>query len=407
MTPRDWALLRQWDAARRCLMLLHPWFGLEQAGILMGTWQSGMRPGWNLVRRDPSAEHRTVYTFISEDGATTTIVPPGDDAEPVHDATRRPPPLEGSRLWSVVCEVGEAIVRHGLVSRVELNRTRGAIEQAARSLREEERMKSLWREAMARFAIALRNSRSGRVLTEDFHRPVFELVEAYLACTVSGMLARELLGVLLSAQCTIPTLGPPGTMPAESRIAAIEHLADTTYRLISKRDTMDAFGRAEATYLAGLYACAEDRIATWAEPSGKHTAKELDRIGKLSLNLDELFANRVAPAFTLSALFTPREILVWIARRAADTARTVAEVAELHQLDPTLRALLESSDWQSMSDDQVNAAFQRASDSAPRFDARTALGRDANPVAPENVKKIATDMVANEHGGRSATSPSD
>jgi hypothetical protein len=162
MTPGDWALLQQWDSACRCLMLLHPWHGLEQTGLLLGNWQSGLQPGWNMRRRDSLAEHETAYTFIGDSfGETFSIVPPPEDAGAVRDVTRLSPPLQNSRLWSVVCELGEAAVRRGLRSRTDVDRIKGAIERAARSLRNEERVKSSWRDAMARMRAALQGSRGG------------------------------------------------------------------------------------------------------------------------------------------------------------------------------------------------------------------------------------------------------
>jgi hypothetical protein len=55
-----------------------------------------------------------------------------------------------------------------------------------------------------------------------------------------GMVASEVLGVLLSAQCIIPMLWPPGMMPPEMRTAAIEHLA----RIMQRFDGYGALGAA-------------------------------------------------------------------------------------------------------------------------------------------------------------------
>jgi hypothetical protein len=321
-------------------------------------------------------------------------VPPPEGAGTVRDVTRPSPPLQGSRLWSVVCELGEAAVHRGLWSRTDVDRIKGAIERAAGSLRNEERMKSLWRDAIARMRAALRGSGGGRILTGDFHQAVFDLIKAYLACDVPGMVASEVLGVLLSTQCTIPVLGPPEMMPPEARIAAIEHLADTAYGLISKRDTLDVAGYAEATYLAGVYGRAAMCMASWAQPSGKHSPKELDRFKKLCLNLDELFAHGIAPVFDLPALFAPREILFWVARLSDEMGRSIAETAELYQLHPALRALLERPAWHSMRNDDVNAALQCASDSAERFHAANNLHQGVSPIAPENAERIAMYFLA-------------
>jgi hypothetical protein len=157
---------------------------------------------------------------------------------------------------------------------------------------------------------------------------------------------------------------------------------------------MDVASYAEATYLASLYGRAAMRMESWAQPSGKHTSKELDRFKKLCLNLDELFAHRIAPVFPLPALFAPREILIWITRLSDEMGRSIAETAELYQLHPALRALLERPDWRCMQDDEVNEVFQRASDSAMRFDVANSLHREVGPVASENAERIAVSFLA-------------
>jgi hypothetical protein len=61
--------IQQRDAARRLLIVLHPWSGLSQADTILGTWEEDMRPGWNRTVRDPLAQHPEVFVFIGGETA--------------------------------------------------------------------------------------------------------------------------------------------------------------------------------------------------------------------------------------------------------------------------------------------------------------------------------------------------
>lgn len=400
MGPSDWITLCQWDAACRSLMLLHPWFGLTQSGLALGTGDSAMRPGWNRVVRDELSQDPVVFTFIGNNEGQTTTAQPTSDVGPIRDATQPPPDLQGSELWLIVRTLGQGLAQSNLRSTSEIQRVETSIETASRQMREQDRMRELWREAMTGMHQALRDCRGGQIRNWDFQKPVFDLIEAYLSFDITGMLASEVLGVLLSTQCTIPILGPPEIMSGKARMAALEHLADTAYDLLSRRSLMSVPAYFEATYLAGLYCRAAFRIASWAKPSGTHTKEELNRIAKLCLNVDELFAHKVGPTFVLPGLFKPRRLLAWIEETARRTGQTVAELAEFYQLHPGLRALIEPQQiWLKMSDAEVTEAYKRNSDECSTFDIQAALKQSAAPVAPENLEKILIDILKTGLGG--------
>lgn len=369
-------------------MLLHPWMALELTG------DSGLRPGWNRSVRDDLAEHKVVYTFIGEgEGHTTTVPPPAGVA--IHDATRPPPDFGSSALWSGLRNLGRLVVERGLRPQIEVQRIESAIDTAGREIREQERMFALARSAVAAMQRSLTASSGGEMRYGDYQKPAFDLIESYLTCDLAGMTASEVLNVVLSTQCTIPYLGPPQTMPAEARIAAINHLADTAYDLLSRRDAMDVSGYNAATYLAGLYTRIAFLMGRWARPSNRHSAEELERIEKLTLNIDELFAHKIGPAYLLPSMFHPRDLLAWIEARAQKTQEPPGQVAEFYQIHPALRALMEpQSLWRDMSKEEVAEAYRNASDKGETFDALVAAREKSSPIAPSNDATIMRAITA-------------
>lgn len=380
-------------------MLLHPWMALEMAGYAFDAGDSGLRPGWNRTVRDDLAEHKVVYTFIGEgEGHTTTVPPPAGVA--IHDATRSPPDFGSSALWSGVRNLGRRVAARGLRPQIEIQRIESAIETAGRELREQEKMFALARSALAAMRRSITASRGGQMSYGDYQKPVLDLIESYLTCDLAGMIASEVLSVVLSTQCTIPYLGPPETMPAEARIAAIEHLADMAYDLLSRRDAMDVSGYNAATYLAGLYARVVLLMGRWAEPSNRHSAEEVERIEKLTLNIDELFAHKVGPAYLLPSMLHPRDLLAWIEAKAQSRQETPGQLADFYQIHPALRALMEPQPlWRDMSKEEVVEAYRNASDKGETFDALVAARAKSSPIAPRNDATIMRAIAALALGG--------
>jgi hypothetical protein len=398
MQTSEWVELHQWDAACRTLMQLHPWHGLSLAGMLVDGHNSGLRRGWNRVLRDSHAQNREVFIYIGEgDGESNiTTVRPDVSPESIHEAQDKHPDLDSSDLWSIIRRLGPKLAqKHFLQSPDESVRVAQSVERSGRDLRDMDRMHSLWSISMAGMRQAIRDSRGGAIKHADFLKPIQDLVKAYLSFELPGKLASEVVGVLLSTQCTIPLLGPPGTMPAKARMAALEHLADTAYELLSERASRNVQAYFEMTYLASLYCGAAMRIADWAEASGKHCPQDLDRIKKLCLNIDELQAHKTGMTFILPALFAPRALLVWVADRARQTTQSVDQVADFYNLHPGLRALLEPEPrYLGLSDAEVAEAYKTYSDGCDDFDAGAALQGSAAPVARENLEKIMMDFLA-------------
>lgn len=394
MQTADWVKLQQWDCACRALMQLHPWNGMSLAAMMVEGRDAGLRPGWNRIVRDEHAQDREVYIFIGDGEGKTTTIRPNVDTASIHDAQDTHPDPEHSALWTVAARLGADLAESKVIDPSEQARIAQAIERAAQDLRDMERMFDTARAMMERMRQAVFESRGGAIKHADFLKPADDLVKSYLAFELPGKLASEVLGVILSTQCTLPLLGPPETMPSECRMAALEHLADTTYDLLTSRQTRNVRAYFEMTYLAGIYAGGAMRMATWAQPSGRHTPAELDRISKLCLNLDELHAHSAGMTFLLPALLPPRALLSWVMNRARATAQTVTQVADFYNLYPGLRALLEPDPkFLDMSDAEVNEAYKQYSDSRLSFDSDAGLKDIASPVAKANRKKIMTDFL--------------
>ena len=391
MTPQEWAHKLRWEAGRRSLMLLHPHFGLQRAGLFLGTWQSGMTLGWNRIRRDAMAMDQQVYIRIEENAGETTVVPPAEASGPIHDVQSSAPPLHDSPLWTAFSTAAEACVRDGTLTEAMRQSVTAAVEDAAGDLRQLPLMEARWREAMQEMRTALRTG-DGMIRAGDFFAPMFRLLRDYDACLLTGTVALEVLGVVLSTQCTAPYLGPPETMPRQMRVAAIDHLANVAYRLIAQRDALDLISSLQASFLASLYLGAATRICTWAEPSGQHNSQDLQRLKKLNLNLDELFAHRIAPVFMLPALFTPREMCAVVSATARQAQKTRIEIAEFFQLHPTLRALLDN--WEDKAEDDIITMLDEGSRTRGEFDFATATREWASPVAEQNLVEITLVLAA-------------
>lgn len=394
MQTEEWVRLQQWDCACRALMQLHPWNGMSLAGIVVEGRHAGLRPGWNRIVRDEHAQDREVYIFIGDGGGKTTTVRPNVDPASIHDAEDAHPDPGESALWAVALRMGADLAKSKILDPSDQRRIAQSIERAAQDLRNMDRMFDLARAMMARMRQAMFESRGGVIKHADYLRPAADLVKSYMAFELPGKLAAEVLGVILSTQCTIPLLGPPETMPPECRMAALEHMADTVYDLLTERQTRNAGAYFDMTYLAGLYALGALRIASWAEPSGRHTPAELNRIGTLCRNLDELNAHKAGMTFLLPALLPPRTLLTWVTNRAQATAQTVTQVADFYNLYPGLRALLEPEPkFLEMSDAEVAEAYKQYSDARNGFDPDAELKATASPVAKENREKIMMDFL--------------
>jgi hypothetical protein len=389
MTPAQWSNLQQWDAGCRLLMVLHPGFGLSQAGLLLGTWKTDMRPGWNRTLRDELAARREVFTFIGSKEAETTTVRPDVASDDIHDTRATPPGLQNSTIWQSVVKLGGQNVADGLLPADQVARTQQSIEYFARELRHRPLVKEWGMRSIGAMGKALADSRGGAIRAGDFFEPMFKIVDAYLDLALPGMLASELLALVLSAQCIFPRLGPPDQMPPLARRHAVEHLAEVTYHLLAQRGNKKLSAYFKMTYLAGLYCRAAFILTHWAEEAGNHSVDDIKKLKNLGLNLDELFAHKIAPVFTLPSLYTPADLLGSL-RSPPDSSEDDAEFWQIH---PPLRKLLNASEIADVPE-RVNEAYKAASDQAEDFDLAGALRTTASPVAPENSTTIHMDIVA-------------
>ena len=388
MLSADWSILQQWDAARRSLMLLHPGFGLSQAGLVLGTWSTGQRNGWNRTVRDQHAEHREVYTYIGPDGGQTTTDAPAVSPGSIHTSTSQPPTLETSQLWSTLRELGEQVTRKNLVpnAAAEVRRIEDAIQFFAKDLRHMGLMQDRARAALQQMRGAMYASRGGAVMAADFFQPIYGLVDDYLTFKLPGMIASEILAVLLSSQCTIPPLGPPQFMLPAARSRAAEHLANVAYELLAARRAKGLFSYYQLTYLAGLYTRTVALLANWAKQSGQHAGADLDALQKLDLNVDELFAHKIGPTYILPALFEPCGLLARLEQGATEQ-HTSQDSAEYWQVYPALRDLLDTPS-NARTPASVIESFKSVSDKAETVDVENAIRSTARPIADKNAEDI-------------------
>jgi hypothetical protein len=391
MTPSQWSNLHQWDAGCRLLMILHPGFGLRQAGIVRGTWESDLRPGWNRTLRDELAARREVYTFMGDKEGETTTVKPDVPANSIHDTRAGSPELHASEIWRTLVALGKKNADRRLLPSDRVKTTQQSIEYFARELRHRPLVHEWGMRAIGAMRKALAESRGGAIKAGDFFEPMFIIVNGYLEFALPGMLASELLALVLSAQCIFPTLGPPDRMPPLARRQAVEHLADVTYDLLTQRGNKTLSAYLKMTYLAGLYCRAAFILTNWAEESGNHSADDMKKLQNLRLNLDELFAHKIGPVFTLPALFRPAELLTWLRLRGQPDD----DGTEFWQIHPPLRALLNSPKIADATKPKlVEKTYKAASDQAEDFDLTSTLRTTVSPVAPKNLKTIHMGILA-------------
>jgi hypothetical protein len=388
LSPADWSILQQWDAARRFLMLLHPGFALSKAGLILQTWDTGQRPGWNLFVRDEHAENRQVYTYFGPDGAQTTTDAPSVSPSEIHTTTSLPPALETSQLWLIFKELGRQVASRELIpnAAAEVRRVEDTVQYFAKDLRHLNWMQARARTPLQQMRGAMSASRGGAVRAADFFQPIYELVDDYLNFKVPGMIASEILTVLLSSQCTIPPLRAPSLMLPAARTRAAEHLANVAYELLTARGSKDLFSYYRLTYLAGLYTGTVMRLANWAKQVGQNSHADLEALQKLALNIDELFAHRIGPAYALPALFEPSILLAWL-EQGVDAKRTAQDAAEFWQTYPALCGLLETPS-NARTPAGIVESLKSVSDKAEAFDVGKAIRSTAKPIADKNAEDI-------------------
>jgi len=340
--------------------------------------------------------HHELFVFISPAGGITTSCPPDVPPETIHTV---PELLEfsSSRLWHItqdlahkLCELDSEPYPKKRVTEVMENIRRTSLTDMPDIKTMEERVLR----ALATMRKALQESRDGKVRIGDFLMPAVDTVRAYLSFELPGIVAKEVLAVILSVQCNIPPLGPPREMPPTARADTIEHLAELTYRLLKCRQRKKVTQYFELTYLAGLYALTTGVLAYHASEAGGLSRKRQDEVDRLALNAEELFASYVPKSFVLPAFFSPRQTLNWLADGSALTQQSIAYLAESYSLHPGLRSLLEPPKFQQMTSDEVLKCYQDYSDSCESFDLWEAIKYQASPVAVRNRKVIMLQITA-------------
>jgi len=384
-------------------MVINPDFGLRISEWALRSWDCGLQPGWNRLPVI-SDESSSAYVYIGPDGGLTTRNPPAGD-EAIHEAKGdAPPPLISSQVWRNYRHDSASLHRSGLLETETLESATSSIFAASAQHLDLDHLVARWRdgiESLQRSLLAAASGESGYdEFQTEFDHPVLSLIEDYLSFKIPGALASEVLGALLSAQCIIPRLWPPTLISREAQLAAVEHLAEVSWSLLSSRRRMNVQGYYEATYLAGLYARTACRIASWSEPWEVDVTQEGSRLAKLSLNMEELYAHKIAPVFILPALFPPAVIGKELIERAAVHGSDLMEEFEYFQTHPALRTVILECLGKDLASCAVDDEFRRASDAMEGFDAREALAASASPFSRKNREVVGLGFLSAEIGRR-------
>ena len=364
-------------------MVHHPRLGADYLTSMAGG-SSRYELGWNRVPLGAVSSRAELFIFVSpEKGVTTPNRPAISDSE-IHDVDARYPEIHASRAWTearaLADEVVAANLREWPAERV--RQVMDSIELAGGSdgvTHDTAALADWMRSAVPRMADAMR---AGNL--HLFLAPALDVVRAYLAFELPGMLARELLAVLLSVQLNIPHLGPPTTTPPAARATALEHLADQAYRIQKLRSDKQVGAYFELTYLLNLYG------ATCAVLAG-HAAQTApdQRVAKLGLNAEEIAAHHGVPTFSLPAMLTPTEIVDWLSESASERDQPAPELARFYGVYPPLEAALAGSKPQD-----VNANYRAFSRKQEPYDVLAALEGELTPVAPANQEEVMRGLLA-------------
>lgn len=400
--------LHQWLSACRLLMVHHPRQGALMAEIALGS-TSFLRPGWNRLKLGDISRHKELFIFIGPEGGLTVPALPADvSPADVYTVSGQLTELTSTRLWAITKRLAEVLSQqnNGFYSNERISSVMDDIVRASHPngiTHDFETMSEWGRSCLVRMKRGLADRDS-----KLFIAPAIEIVVAYLSFELPGMIAREILGMVLSVQCNIPNLGPPSSTAPADRMRACEHLVTQAYRLLKGREDKNVSSFYEMSYLAGLYAGAALVLAANAAEAGGVLDTEQRRIQKLALNAEELSAHQIPPAFILPALFSPPQIVLQIVERAASSGRGIEDTASFYVLHPGLRSLLDPLIEQAKTKQQqaimasifrsfaqfgqdsnrLTRLYREYSDSCKSFDVWDAIETEANPIAPAQLEII-------------------
>lgn len=331
---------QHWLAACHLLMVADPATGDGAYAIYRGL-EADLRPGWNRRRFGPGRLHRELYTFISADTGTTTPVRPDVPDSLIHEVIERKQPLAQRELWRVAMGHAGQLATLGIP---DLPRER--IEHVMRSVaRAHERDRDFRERSVAMLARLHQETEAGDGEISDVQRRqhASEIVRDYLAFELSGFAASQLLPMALSARRVWP--GEPIARRSVVELGAmIDHLADLTYRLLTRRNACDAHAFYRMTYLGCLYGNTIALLAHERANALGDDAVELERLQRQAQLAEEEVVHHGFPTFILPAfLALPDDGLRYVAR--AIGARDLESVPMAKVAHPAVKAIIER--WRS------------------------------------------------------------
>jgi hypothetical protein len=88
------------------------------------------------------------------------------------------------------------------------------------------------------------------------------------------------------------------------------------------------------------------------------TRDECDRLLRFRQNIDELIAHDLGPPFTLPARFRSKAALIWVSHLAGRLGKSPLEMADHYCVHPALASVLESANWESMDDEEIERCYR-------------------------------------------------
>lgn len=379
-------------ATCRVLMEHEPaWAAVELATLFPDQVEgdSGLQEGWNrIVRRDG-----TERFILVREGEGKITNQPDVPPESIPTVAMSDVRAEESPLWRNSQELAATLLQRARAG------TREQIEQVLRDVgravtsRTDDFDRQVSQTITLQLAEMQARVRLPQCRVEDLVEPTLDVVRAYLAFAIPGIVAAQVLAYLLSAQPDVARRRAvhPRMMDAEW-VPAVEHLVTLSYMLVRDRVARSAPAYYDMTYLAALYSKAAFALTEIARRSGAGP-DVLKRLSALGLNIDELSAHNITPTFLPPAAMRQWDLLIWVNMLQQLTGRSIQEIARAHCLYGAFVALLEPPDRvRSMDRDAVEAFYAAYSNAHPGYDPVAALRREHCPVAPVIRDEMATEI---------------
>jgi hypothetical protein len=382
-------------------MLTNPLLGAVQVEHMAGNPAYAVRPGWTKTWRfDAIGVENPSYIQIAgpEDPGPpgrTIKTPPPDVPEGQVREVVPPSRFEGTRLWRLLRSTADDAIRAGLETAEHRDLVLDHIQQCARrDTSDILRLRFGLAMTMMRSTISYSRRYPGEVDPEDLLLPARDLVRAFLSFEISGMIARELLAVVLSTQRQVPELGPPQQTPPAAREETIDHLFSLAQQIVSTAREADVPSFNEMHYLAELYADTAQTLASHALELAGGASPERRRYSGLVKNIEEWTAYHVRPSFLPPLLSSPGQILDWIeARTPADGS--LAATAQLMVVHPTLARLVTAPRaWRDLSPEALLRAYLDRTGKTRSHDVRSAVDGELDPVPPAARAEVAARLRA-------------